>query len=92
MAIGFIASTQLFLLADPVKPWPLISFGARFDVYLRLFLHQAISRSLAHFWLGMSLLLAPLAAWIAIRGLEDLATPLVLGLAVCFWVAGFDII
>jgi 4-hydroxybenzoate polyprenyltransferase len=49
----------------------------------------------AHFWLGASLLLAPLAAWIAIRGISDLAdltTPLVLGLAVCFWVAGFDII
>ena len=36
--------------------------------------------------------MAPLAAWIAVRGLEDLAAPLVLGLAVCFWVAGFDII
>ena len=47
---------------------------------------------LAHFWLGVSLLLAPLAAWIAIRGLEDLTAPLVLGLAVCFWVAGFDMI
>ena len=38
------------------------------------------------------MLLAPLAAWIAIRGLTDLATPLVLGLAVCFWVTGFDVI
>jgi 4-hydroxybenzoate polyprenyltransferase len=32
------------------------------------------------------------AAWIAIRGLEDLVTPLVLGLAVLFWVTGFDIL
>jgi 4-hydroxybenzoate polyprenyltransferase len=48
--------------------------------------------SLAHFWLGAALLLAPLAAWIGIAGLHNLQIPLVLGLAVCAWVAGFDII
>jgi 4-hydroxybenzoate polyprenyltransferase len=48
--------------------------------------------ALAHFWLGASLLLAPVAAWIAIRGFERIEIPFVLGLAVCFWVAGFDII
>ncbi len=47
--------------------------------------------SLAHFWLGSALMLAPIAAWIAIRG--DLAWPPVwLGLAVLLWVAGFDMI
>jgi 4-hydroxybenzoate polyprenyltransferase len=89
--LGFIGSTALFLLADPGNAWPLLlslpvllfvcgySFTKRFTV-------------LAHFWLGVSLLLAPLAAWIAICGLEHLTTPVVLGLAVGFWVAGFDII
>jgi 4-hydroxybenzoate polyprenyltransferase len=48
--------------------------------------------ALAHFWLGASLLLAPLASWIAIRGFDEWLTPLVIGLAVLFWVAGFDII
>ncbi len=54
--------------------------------------------ALAHFWLGMALMLAPICAWIAIRGLvviaqpEDLAPAVVLGLAVMFWVAGFDMI
>ena len=54
--------------------------------------------SLAHFWLGLALMLAPICAWIAIRGNEVLAHPLdlipsvILGLAVLFWVAGFDII
>jgi 4-hydroxybenzoate polyprenyltransferase len=54
--------------------------------------------SLAHFWLGLALMLAPICAWIAIRGLvviespEDLAPAIVLGLAVLFWVAGFDMI
>jgi 4-hydroxybenzoate polyprenyltransferase len=37
-------------------------------------------------------MLAPLAAWIAIRGLTELLTPLVIGGAVLFWVAGFDIL
>ena len=47
--------------------------------------------SLAHFWLGLSLSLAPAAAWIALRG--SLAwPPVLLGLAVLLWVSGFDII
>jgi 4-hydroxybenzoate polyprenyltransferase len=54
--------------------------------------------SLSHFWLGLSLMLAPVSAWIAIRGevlLEspaDLLPAVVLGGAVLFWVAGFDMI
>jgi 4-hydroxybenzoate polyprenyltransferase len=48
--------------------------------------------ALAHFWLGASLFLAPMSAWIAIRGMESLAQPALLGGAVLFWVAGFDIL
>jgi len=45
---------------------------------------------LAHLVLGLCLAGAPIGAWIAVRG--DLGWPvLVLGLAVLFWVAGFDI-
>jgi 4-hydroxybenzoate polyprenyltransferase len=36
--------------------------------------------------------LAPLASWIALRGMTDLAAPALLGGAVLFWVAGFDIL
>ncbi|MCD5406497.1 MAG: putative 4-hydroxybenzoate polyprenyltransferase [Desulfotomaculum sp.] len=44
-----------------------------------------------HLFLGATLALAPLGAWIAIAG--ALAwEPVLLGLAVMFWVAGFDII
>jgi 4-hydroxybenzoate polyprenyltransferase len=52
----------------------------------------------AHFWLGAALMLAPVSAWIAIRGPQvmqgpaDLLPALVLGGAVLLWVAGFDII
>jgi len=46
--------------------------------------------SLAHVVLGVCLAGAPIGAWIALRG--DLQWPVVaLGLAVLFWVAGFDI-
>ncbi|MBI1950279.1 MAG: 4-hydroxybenzoate octaprenyltransferase [Acidobacteria bacterium] len=46
---------------------------------------------LTHLHLGASLGLAPLGAWIAVRGTID-AAPLVLAAAVTLWVAGFDII
>jgi 4-hydroxybenzoate polyprenyltransferase len=39
--------------------------------------------------LGLSLAVAPVGAWLAIRGRFE-AVPLVLGLAVVLWVAGFD--
>jgi 4-hydroxybenzoate polyprenyltransferase len=90
-AVGFVASTMLFLAAEPSNPWPLI---LSVPVLLFLLGYSWTKRftALAHFWLGAALLLAPLAAWIAIAGLDKLQIPLVLGLAVCAWVAGFDII
>jgi 4-hydroxybenzoate polyprenyltransferase len=44
-----------------------------------------------HFILGLSLACAPIGAWVAIRGTLEL-DPVLLGLAVLLWVAGFDII
>jgi 4-hydroxybenzoate polyprenyltransferase len=50
----------------------------------------------SHFFLGLALSLAPMGAWLAVSGppidLQELATPLFLGLAVLFWLAGFDVI
>jgi len=83
---GFVAATTLFLpnrwplyLSVPVLLWLLgYSYSKRFT-------------SLSHFWLGVSLCLAPIAAWIALKG--DIAwPPVMLALAVLLWVAGFDII
>jgi 4-hydroxybenzoate polyprenyltransferase len=85
-SLAFVASTLLFLpnrwplyLSVPVLLWLLgYSYSKRFT-------------TLAHFWLGVSLSLAPIAAWIALRG--DLGwPPVLLALAVLFWVSGFDII
>jgi len=87
---GFVASTLVFVGSSD-NWWPFMlslptllftcaySFSKRFTV-------------LAHFWLGASLLLAPVAAWVAIRGMIRLATPFLLGVSVMFWVAGFDIL
>jgi len=47
--------------------------------------------ALSHVFLGLALALAPVGAWLAIRGRFE-APPVVLGLAVLFWVAGFDTI
>lgn len=90
-AAAFVASTALFLVAEPPNPWPLY-LSVPVLLFLGVYSYTKRFTSLAHFWLGASLMLAPLAAWIAIRGLEELAIPLVLGLAVLFWVSGFDIV
>ena len=47
--------------------------------------------ALSHVFLGLALAVAPVGAWLAIRGRIEPA-PVVLGLAVLFWVAGFDTI
>ncbi len=88
---GFVASTLLFLLASN-NPWPLY-LSLPVLLFVCAYSYTKRFTSLAHFWLGASLLLAPLSAWVAVRGLDGVTgTPLVLGLAVLFWVAGFDIL
>jgi len=47
--------------------------------------------SLSHLVLGLSLAIAPVGAWIAVTGALALL-PVVLALAVVFWVAGFDVL
>jgi 4-hydroxybenzoate polyprenyltransferase len=88
---GFVASTLLFLVRDDPNYWPLYLSG---PVLAFVCLYSLTKRftALAHFWLGASLMLAPMSAWIAIRGPQDLTTPLLVGGAVFFWVAGFDIL
>jgi len=47
--------------------------------------------TLSHLVLGLCLGIAPVGAWIAVRG-EFALLPVLLGLAVLFWTAGFDVI
>lgn len=85
-AAGFVASTLLFLPNRwPVYlSLPVLAFVCGYSLTKRFTM-------LAHFWLGASLMLAPVAAWIALRG-ELAWPPVLLGGAVLLWVAGFDII
>jgi len=89
-AAGFIASALLFL-ASKDNPWPLY-LSVPVLLFIGAYSYTKRFTALSHFWLGASLMLAPVAAWIAIVGMERLAAPLVLGLAVLSWVAGFDIL
>ncbi len=88
-AAGFVAATGLFILAkDNWLPFylsvPVLLFIGGYSLTKRF-------TFLCHFWLGASLFLAPVATWIALRGTVEW-TPILLGLAVLFWVAGFDIL
>jgi 4-hydroxybenzoate polyprenyltransferase len=90
---GFVAGTLLFLpnILPMILSLPVMLFLMSYS-YAKRF------TALAHFWLGVALMLAPIAAWIAVRGHLVLENPLdllpacTLGLAVLMWVAGFDII
>ena len=90
-AAAFIASTTIFLITDPPNFWPII-LGGPVLIFICVYSWTKRFTALAHFWLGASLMLAPIAAWIAIRGFSGMATPWVLGTAVLFWVSGFDIL
>ena len=86
---GFVTSTLLFL---PNR----IPLLASVPVLLFLFGYSYAKRwtVAAHFWLGAALMLAPLAAWVVVRPVlfPIPIPPVLLGLAVLFWTAGFDLI
>lgn len=85
-AVGFVLSTLLFL----PNYWPLLASGPVL-AFLCGYSYSKRFTWLSHFWLGTALALAPPGVWLAIQG--TLAwPPIILGCAVIFWVAGFDII
>ena len=88
---GFVASTLLFAYREPPNFWPLYLSGPVLLFVLGYSLAKRFT-SLAHAWLGVALMLAPVAAWIAVKGVDDLTVPAVLGAAVAFWVTGFDVL
>lgn len=86
-SLGFVAGTLLFLPRNWIPLW------ASVPVLLFLLGYSFAKRftALAHVWLGAALMLAPLAAWVALRP-EFAWAPVLLGLAVMLWVTGFDVI
>jgi 4-hydroxybenzoate polyprenyltransferase len=91
-ALGFFASTLIFLALN--NPWPTI-LAVPVLLFICAYSYTKRFTALCHFWLGASLFMAPVAAWIAIRrvpGWPEALTPLLLGGSVLFWVAGFDVL
>jgi 4-hydroxybenzoate polyprenyltransferase len=89
----FIAGTLLFL-----PNWLPLALAVPVLFFLLGYSYAKRFTSLAHFWLGAALMLAPVSAWIAIRGEvllidpADIIPALMLGAAVLAWVSGFDMI
>lgn len=77
-AAGFL--NRLCLILSPVAILALLLYS-----YTKRFTY------LCHFWLGFVLALAPVGGWLGVIGTLQLP-PILLGLAICLWVAGFDII
>jgi 4-hydroxybenzoate polyprenyltransferase len=89
----FVAGTLLFL-----PNWLPLILSLPVLLFLLGYSYAKRFTTLAHFWLGAALMLAPVCAWVAIRGQavmrnpRDLLPAVVLGAAVLLWVAGFDMI
>ena len=87
----FFGSIVLFLVAAGLLNTTTLLLSP-----LALFITLFYSRTkrftaLCHYWLGMSLGIAPAAAWISVTGTLALVPFLLFG-AVALWTAGFDII
>jgi 4-hydroxybenzoate polyprenyltransferase len=93
--LALVAGSAAVFLASAWALNPLCGMLAP-PVLLVLLAYSAFKRfsAAAHFVLGLALALAPLGAWVAVRGdlAGDLTPPLLLALAVLTWVAGFDLI
>lgn len=90
-ALLVVFSAALFVIAAWGLNW--LAFWLAWPTLILLLGYSYCKRftSLSHFVLGLCLGIAPVGAWIAVKGHFD-AAPIALAAAVMFWVAGFDII
>ncbi len=88
MSVYFISAALINKTALLLSPIPAVT--AYIYPYLKRY------TCLCHYVLGLNLAFAPLGGWIAVTDSVDILgnelVPTILGLAVMFWVAGFDII
>jgi 4-hydroxybenzoate polyprenyltransferase len=89
-AAGLLAAAGFVAVAAWINRLALILSPAVLAVLLGYSYTKRFT-SLSHVVLGAALGLSPLGAWVAARG-EVAVEPAVLGLAVLFWTAGFDVI
>ena len=86
-----VLAVGTYFLAALALNWVCFSLS---PVALAILLAYSYSKRftwLCHLFLGLCLGLAPVAGWLAVTGQVEW-TPVVLGIGVLFWVAGFDVI
>lgn len=84
MALIFIAACACLNSLCLWLSVPALLFAAAYSLLKRF-------TALCHFWLGATLGLAPLAGWISVNPESMNLAPVLLFLAVTFWVGAFDI-
>jgi 4-hydroxybenzoate polyprenyltransferase len=84
--VGFVACTLVFL----PNRWPLM-LSVPVLAFLLGYSYAKRFTQWCHYWLSAALMLAPIAAWIALRGTVEWP-PVLLAAMVFFWVGGFDIL
>lgn len=95
-AIAVALCAILFILATAGfwrfygNPWPLV-FAVPVLAFLSAYPLLKRFTRVCHYYLGAALALAPVCAWVAVRG-SIAVPPLLMALAVLCWTAGFDII
>jgi 4-hydroxybenzoate polyprenyltransferase len=87
----FVAALALFYLSAAMLTPLALRLATPAAIVILSYSYAKRFTWLTHLHLGASLGIAPLGAWVAVRGQFDTA-PVILGAAVMFWVAGFDII
>jgi 4-hydroxybenzoate polyprenyltransferase len=85
----FIAATGGFWIWYH-NPWP-VALSVPVLAFLSAYPYLKRFTRLCHYYLGAALALAPICAWLAIKGTLD-APPFYMAGAVLLWTAGFDII
>ncbi len=88
-SVGFIASCAGFWWLYG-NAWP-VALSVPVLLYLCGYPLMKRFTRLCHYYLGAALALAPVCAWLAVKGTID-APPLLIAGAVLTWTAGFDII
>jgi 4-hydroxybenzoate polyprenyltransferase len=92
--VGFLGVCLLFNVLY-ANPWPMY-LGGPVLAFLCVYSYTKRFTALSHFWLGASLMAAPVSVYISLRGAPGdpgiAPEAILLGAAVLFWTAGFDII
>jgi 4-hydroxybenzoate polyprenyltransferase len=88
VAFVVLSSAVLVLAAGMLNPLCLVLSPLALAIVFGYSYTKRLTAA-SHLVLGLALAVAPVGAWLAVRGRLD-AVPVVLALAVLFWVAGFD--